>query len=90
MNFREYNKDELKAISSRGGKASVKSKTAPATKSFKEIVQESITNEDLLELYKGLMISAKKGNAKAIDMLLSCLDKDSETYTSLEDFINEY
>lgn len=89
MNFKDMDKDKLAQISSMGGEAKAE-KDKAQDKTFEDVVKEETTNKDLRELYDGLMKSGKKGNVKAVQTILSYLEKGKEEKpTSLEDFINE-
>ena len=84
--FNEMSKEELAEITSKGGKASVEARKEQGM-SFEEVVRSNITNQDLKELYKGMLNSGKKGNVKAVETLLRYLDKTEKT-TSLDEFID--
>lgn len=84
--FDEMSPEELAKITSKGGKASAKAKKEQDM-TFEEVVRSNITNQDLKELYKGMLNSGKKGNVKAVETLLRYLDKKEPT-TSLDDFID--
>lgn len=74
--------ETAKRIGSIGGKARAeniqKQKEAVEGMSFEEIVNEYTTGKDLLDLYKGLMASGKKGSVKATETILKYLEKKKE------------
>lgn len=82
-----FNKENAKELGNKGGIASGKARNEQGM-SFEEVVRANITNQDLKELYKGMLNSGKKGNVKAVETLLRYLDKKEPT-TSLDDFIDE-
>lgn len=86
MKFNEMDKEKLAEISSKGGFAKAQ-KDKEQGMSFEEVVRSNITNQDLKELYKGMLNSGKKGNVKAVETLLRYLDKTEKT-TSLDEFID--
>lgn len=45
---------------------------------FEQIVNKYTTGKDLMDLYKGLMASGKKGSVKATETILKYLDKKKE------------
>jgi len=68
-----------KKIGSKGGKARAeniqKEKEAVEGMTFEEIVNNYTTGKDLMDLYKGLMASGKKGSVKATETILKYLEK---------------
>lgn len=81
-----FNKENAKEIGKKGGIASGEARNEQGM-SFEEVVRSNITNQDLKELYKGMLNSGKKGNVKAVETLLRYLDKTEKT-TSLDEFID--
>lgn len=75
MNFKQLDKNKLKEISSKGGKQKAIN-MKKRDKTFKDIVNENMTEKDMKELVEGILASGKKGNIKAINMILNCLKKD--------------
>lgn len=45
---------------------------------FEQIVNKYTTGKDLMDLYRGLMASGKKGSVKATETILKYLDKKKE------------
>ena len=77
--FNEMSREELAKITSEGGKASGESRKRLAEETegmtFEEIVNKYTTGKDLMDLYKGLMASGKKGSVKATETILKYLEK---------------
>lgn len=82
--FNEMSKEELQRITSLGGKASARTRRE-RTKDFRQIVIENITHQDLIELYKGMLESGKRGNIKAIELILRYLHEDKKNDPDLEE-----
>lgn len=82
-----FNKENAKELGKKGGIASGEARSEQGM-TFEEVVRTNITNQDLKELYRGMLNSGKKGNVKAVETLLRYLDKKEPT-TSLDDFIDE-
>lgn len=83
--FDQMSAEELAEITSKGGKASAEARKQQG-KSFEDVVRENITNQDLKELYKGMLESGKKGNVKAVETLLKYLEIEKEQQDSFDDF----
>lgn len=81
-----FNKENAKEIGKKGGIASGEARIEQGM-SFEEVVRENITNQDLKELYKGMLNSGKKGNVKAVETILKYLDQ-KEKATTLDEFID--
>lgn len=82
MNFKDMNKEELANISLKGGIANKKRIEGENNEfdgmNFEEIVNKYTTGKDLMDLYRGLMASGKKGSVKATETILKYLDKKKE------------
>lgn len=87
MNFKDMNKDEHLKLCSKGGKTTQERNKAK-DKNFSDVVKENITNKELSELYEGLLSNAKKGNVKAIELILKYLNNDKEIESSVEELFN--
>lgn len=74
--FDQMSKEELHRITSLGGRASAKARSQ--RKTFEQIVIEYTTDQDLYELYRGMLEAGKRGNIKAIELLLKYLDRKSD------------
>lgn len=75
MNFKTMSKEEHLRLCSKGGRTTQERRKAK-DKNFSDVVNERMTEKDLSELYEGVLISAKKGNIKAINLILNCLEQD--------------
>ena len=80
--FDQMSKEELSRITSMGGKASAKARSEKKT--FEQIVNENITEQDLIELYQGMLEAGKKGKVKAIMLLLRYL-KGNDLIENIEE-----
>lgn len=86
----QFTKENAKEFGAKGGRAKAENYNK-LTKTFEDVVKESITDQDLKELYSGLLAAAKRGNAKALDILLGYYNKtieeeDNEFDRFIEDF----
>lgn len=81
----KFTKEDAQEIGKRGGLASVEAKKQQG-KSFEDVVRENITNQDLKELYKGMLESGKKGNVKAVETILKYLEIEKEPQDNFDDF----
>ena len=82
MNFKDMDKETLANISLKGGIANKKRIESDANEydgmDFEQIVNKYTTGKDLMDLYRGLMASGKKGSVKATETILKYLDKKKE------------
>ena len=74
--------EKAKELGRKGGLAKAENMKAQETEydgmDFEEIVNTFTTGKDLMDLYRGLMASGKKGSVKATETILKYLDKKKE------------
>lgn len=75
----KFNSETAAEIGRKGGLANAERIKAEQTEydglNFEEIVNKYTTGKDLMDLYRGLMASGKKGSVKATETILKYLEK---------------
>ena len=80
--MRKMDTETAKEIGRKGGLANAERIKEQETEydgmNFEEIVNKYTTGKDLMDLYRGLMASGKKGSVKATETILKYLEKKKE------------
>lgn len=83
--MRIMDSETAREIGKKGAIASAEARKQTG-KTFEDVVRENITNQDLKELYKGMLESGKKGNVKAVETILKYLEIEKEPQDNFDDF----